>query len=470
MNNKDRITGKIVLKAVLKNISPVLIGKGSGEASDVDVMRLPDDNPYIPGSSIAGTIRSFFYEYVEKQLKTTNEKNNVEFFWGSDNTQKTVTCQSHIIFEDVLLKNEAKVIVRDGVKINSVTNIVEKGGKYDYELIEPGAEFNFYAEITIREGIHEFAKKMACFIYDSLTDDSFRIGALTNTGFGKIKLIEQHTWYFNFKDVGTDKNWFEFLKNGTVNLNELKLEEIKEKFKINKNEFRIEADFTIKSALIIGSYGINPNDPDKSHLQSNGKHILSGKSIRGALRHRALKILNAKGVSNAEGYLDNLFGWVSEKSELKHNALTNKKVKAIKGRLRINEVILDSNQVMPLKQDRIKIDRFTGGTISGAKFDSQPIWKISDKKFTLSFNLRNPQSLEIELLLHLLKDLWIEDLAIGGEKNVGRGIITGYEASIFYNDIPVDTIKRNVDKSGLTFISGNSGKINKFISEFKIVT
>ncbi len=41
---------------------------------------------------------------------------------------------------------------------------------------------------------------------------------------------------------------------------------------------------------------------------------------------------------------------------------------------------------------------------------------------------------EIGLLLLVLKDLWHGDLAIGGEKNVGRGVFQGLTAEISWEN------------------------------------
>ena len=38
---------------------------------------------------------------------------------------------------------------------------------------------------------------------------------------------------------------------------------------------------------------------------------------------------------------------------------------------------------------------------------------------------------EAGLMLLVLKDLWNGDLAIGGEKNAGRGVLQGLSATIF---------------------------------------
>ena len=89
----------------------------------------------------------------------------------------------------------------------------------------------------------------------------------------------------------------------------------------------------------------------------------------------------------------------------------------------------------PLVQNRIAIDRFTGGTLHGALFDEQPIYGGDETVVTLDLFLRqvndpNQNNAEIGLLLLLIKDLWTSDLAIGGESSIGRGRLQGIKAEI----------------------------------------
>jgi len=82
---------------------------------------------------------------------------------------------------------------------------------------------------------------------------------------------------------------------------------------------------------------------------------------------------------------------------------------------------------------RIKIDRFTGGTIKTALFNTMPLWSNNEqnKSVTINMDVIKYNPWEAGLMLQVLKDLWCEDLPIGGEKNVGRGILKGICAKIF---------------------------------------
>ena len=147
-------------------------------------------------------------------------------------------------------------------------------------------------------------------------------------------------------------------------------------------------------------------------------------------------------------------GWVDKESGDK-----------IKSRVIVDEtpLIEEADEVI---QARIKIDRFTGGTLSGALFDSQPLWRKdnSHKMINIRIKLLNYQNWEAGLMLLILKDLWNEDLPIGGEKNVGRGILQGLEATIKYADKEIVLIKQ--PDNHVLFTKGRPEDIEKFVADF----
>lgn len=158
------------------------------------------------------------------------------------------------------------------------------------------------------------------------------------------------------------------------------------------------------------------------HLQSwrDGelKPVISGTSLAGVLRHRAERIANTLSVGNrTKCLINNLFGDVDEETKAARSS-----------RLIIHEaVITDSHDMV---QNRIAIDRFTGGAYHGALFDEQPVWGNGKTEIHLALEIRSPEKHEIGLLLLLLKDLWTEDLPVGGESSIGRGRLKGQYAEI----------------------------------------
>lgn len=410
-NYKERITGKILLVATLRNTSPLLLGSGLSDVADKEIIKLPNGTPYIPASALAGKLLRRFKDAYGPADKTYRQ------FWGIDEGKSIF--QSHIVLEDALLQGETyHTTVRDGVKIEHQTNLAKDQGKYDYELLEVGHAFTFKAEITLRASFDaDRFKKMAGTVLELLKKD-FRIGAHETSGFGEMERASANAYLFEFpKD---SEKWFSYLgSNALPNVVALPYFEIKE-----KPLFKIEATFALKTTFLTSTYGVKSNEPDKTQLKrreiGNDKEmfILSGKALRGAIRHRGLRILNTIKVPDADNKINALFGVVDENTQ-----------KAQKSKIRVREGVFEGAE--KFAQTRIKIDRFTGGTISGALQEAEPLAKGTVK---LTIEIPNYTNQEAALLLFILKDLWTADLPIGGDKNVGRGVLNGVSGKVKMGD------------------------------------
>jgi len=157
--------------------------------------------------------------------------------------------------------------------------------------------------------------------------------------------------------------------------------------------------------------------------------VLPGTSLRGAIRSRSEKIINTL-QANGNELLSELFGWVDDQPD------SNGDKRVIKSRVKIRESQINKDTYAEEIQSRIKIDRFTGGVINNALFDSMPLWSKDGmaSMATLEISIKDYEDWEAGLMLMVLKDLWNGDLAIGGEKNVGRGVLQGLSASITCDD------------------------------------
>jgi CRISPR/Cas system CSM-associated protein Csm3 (group 7 of RAMP superfamily) len=465
----EKITGKIILEGQLVSLSPVLIGKGEGEESDMDIMLLPNSRPYIPPSSFTGCLASLFRKKVDGL--TADEKILAEALWGTDKEEEKTKSgknvyQSHLLVDDLYPPDDASftISLRDGVKIHPGSNTAVTGGKYDYRLLEPGTLFSLRMEITLRDEMEshiDFFRKMISFVHGAPYFRQFRLGAHTSTGFGKLGWMNGtfKSYYFNFKDKADDREgWFEYLRRCEKLTSSDFVSNTNNKFTLKAERyFNIIAGFRLKSALMIGSYAERMGEPDKVHLKSNHKAMLPGKSIKGAIRHRALKILNTLGINGAEDQLNTMMGFVKEENKEYHENT------AQKSRLQIEETLLDEVTVDQI-QPRIRIDRFTGGAAEGALFDSMPVWRKGDNLFFIDLYLQDYKDGEAGLLLQLLKDLWTGDLSIGGEKNIGRGVLEGAKAHIVWIDDKGTELSTAIETAdgGKLKLDENAGKLEDF--------
>lgn len=427
MNNPAAVIGKLVLKGRLMAKKPLIIGSGNDDLANIEVLRNEEGKPFIPATSFVGVLR----HCIEEESCKENPKQS-EYFWG---TKTDKGAQSALCCHDLKLSKNNKVTIkiRDGVAINPKTGIAIDEKKYDYEVVEPGVSFDMHLEVTVRKAFDKgFFKRILATIVELLEKGEVSFGAKTTSGFGRCKLEDMKYYEFDFSKKEDVWPWLkkEDFPEGAKSINV-------NPFQIRQNTFTIDAIFSIKSSLIVRSYSSELESSDIVHIKSNEKNVLPGTSTKGAIMARGLKILKTLGCTSAEDMINKLFGFVDKKDK--------KKSKVI-----VEETEIKKPKVVAELQHRIKIDRFTGGTIKTALFDSMPLWSNgNDKAVEIKMTINNYQDWEVGLLLLILKDLWNEDLSIGGEKNVGRGILKGHLAKIRWdgNEITIG------EKEGVLYIS-----------------
>lgn len=111
---------------------------------------------------------------------------------------------------------------------------------------------------------------------------------------------------------------------------------------------------------------------------------------------------------------------------------TSKKKVLKKANLRVEESVLEGG-ISDFVQTRIKIDRFTGGTIQGALLEEQPVFGFplhnqneQKSSIKLCFQLRHFKEehyWQAGLLLFLIRDLIQGKIRLGGGKAIGRGLV-----------------------------------------------
>ena len=412
---------KIKIEGTLFLQSPLLIGSGtesSGRQHEVDTYVLKNEReiPFIPGTSLAGVLR----EYLSRRYLDQPDMTDYLFGRIIPKSDGSKDIQSAIVLNDIVLK-ETDLILRDGVAIDGYTNTAIKGCKYDYEAIERGAWGDFYMEVTLRK-MHEACKAEIEEAIEALLvhmQQGFMLGALTAKGFGRVCVKRLKMKRYDFSQLDDVAAWFTGAELETVPDYTAKKEEIPE-------DFVVDADFALRSSLIIRDYNTDEQTAKGETLSavqkmSDGSYVIPGTSIKGVLRHQAEKILRRLGKDAT--MLDDVMGYAKEQA--KH-----------KSRLFVDEVyIKKDNKVIAQEQSRNRIDRFTGGTIESALFTTKPIWQKHGEDKTIEnfhYEIHGCNKWEAGLALFLLRDLWLGNVAIGGEKSIGRGTLKGLGARIRY--------------------------------------
>lgn len=209
-----------------------------------------------------------------------------------------------------------------------------------------------------------------------------------------------------------------------------------------ENRYKITGELVVLTALHIGSgkEGENHDSPFMS-LEVNGEKLyyIPGSSFRGYLSTKLERFLEEdNGIvlkdKNTNDKLNSadvklIFGYTNldgEKDEVKNRVAKKLGYKDLKqidsfksmaGRIHIADMKILS-EVDSIKRDGIKIDRNTGATEKGAKFDYDVL--PSGTKFKFVMELENLEKYQINLVALALQDILDGDL-FGGKLSRGIG-------------------------------------------------
>ena len=266
--NPARILGRITVQGTLQLDAPLLIGEGaSGEERsdrDIHVLRDKEGIPFIPGTSLAGALRSF----VEEDMPDAAELLFGTLGTSSDRGAGTDGRQSAAMLCDIVLAG-AQLGVRDGVSLDGITGTTVPHGKYDYEIVESGARGEFYAEITLR-GVHEAEEKRiknALLRLRDLLISGFCVGALTTKGFGRMHVAGMQVDCYDFSRKEDVAAWLfpKERKAAVCRPHIPAVEELPHPI-YTADDFMVEADFALAGSLIIRDY------EDANRMTAGGKN------------------------------------------------------------------------------------------------------------------------------------------------------------------------------------------------------
>lgn len=490
-NENRKIARRILVRGKLTLLTPARFGSGEESAvTSMSILRDADSNlPLLPGSSIAGAMRAYLrerkdgYETVEiKGFSLLSQK----LFGSVVDGEQGESRESYLMIEDALA-DKAATEFRPGVKIDSATRIVDeidgKGGQlYDMELLEAGSGFDLNFELDLPENEDEQKELLEAFAIalTGFETGEIGLGARKRRGFGECRVDGWNVQIYDLKNPKELTAWISGAPGSLPTGNT-----IAEKLGFthplsdHRHRFKLEAEFRLSGSLLIRSGGNDPASPDMVHLRS--KHgsagiapILSGTSLTGAMRARGLRIAKTLFADDkkARKFVSEIFGpdKLPKKNERKPDEIP------FASRLMVRERKVEGEKDMV--QSRIRIDRFTGGTFPGALFEQQPVIGGSKSKVHVSIELRCPKAKEkgdaeenkkqfeaqIGLLLHILKDLWTGDLALGGESSAGRGRLEGIKADmcLYQPNQQMQEWHLTPASNGKLHIEGNRDALNQY--------
>ena len=427
--NGASIAQKILIRGRIHLDSPLLIGAGKGSEDpdhivDTPIMRGYGNRPMIPGTSLAGVLRSAL---------GIQESGCEERLFGCMAETEDSSWQSLADVSDIVFTDSVGVAHRDGVAIDAVAGTAKTGKKYNFEVLERGASANLEIILTVREAQkNKILDKDIKRLVDMLKS-GFKLGAGTAKGLGKVHCAPVCAVWYDFEKDEAIEAWLKRDSDSLQNIdkwkhsiqNKLNFYEGKEEKVYNPNDFIIDADFDLTSSLLVrkGSAEMKDGSSVTVMQKSREEYLIPGSSLKGVLRQHAAYVLSLFG--RDESFLNDMMGFAKEENH-----------EGKKSRLFVEEVYINPEDVLARKQSRNSIDRFTGGTIKEMLLTEEPIWKTGDNRnvpISMHFGLQDcSEEWEAGLMLFLLRDLWDGRIAIGGDKAIGRGTLKGCRAAVHY--------------------------------------
>lgn len=456
--NSRKIDQRIVVEADLVLQTPALFGTGDHDLI-TDMPLLVDGfdgvTPVLTGASLTGALRAYLsareagYRQSDHIVQTRGALTEALFggFKGDDDG-----LQSALIVDDAFGENFG-IEMRDGVRIDPKTRTADKGKLFDMQVWQSGTTFPLRLELLIATPRHKIAnadyqkqlRKGLRIALAGLSDGGITLGGRKKRGFGRIEAINWRVKSYNLKTASGLCDW---LKNGHQTLEAQGVDTLEsvadeplfqfDELVDERHRFRMEGEFGLAGSLLIRSAGRpNTTSPDMVHLTNHADvPILSGTSVTGALRARAMRILNLFPNVDTRQRINDLFGVFGEDLRDEDNPAASRiiveeteivnEVRAANGKIDLKPAELN------LVQNRVAIDRFTGGAKDSALFNEQPLFGKPQTRIMTNVTVHNPKPSDIGLLLLLLKDLWTGDLPLGGEVSVGRGRLTGRAVTMQY--------------------------------------
>ena len=405
--NLNPIIKRIAVLCKMTLLSPALIGSGESENSKRDIYRDAEENPIIPGTSLAGVLRN-----------ALDEEEAAKLFGRLINSRDDASETSPLWVFDAPLYNKpsekpdktpAEVIVIDNVALDE-NKVAKPEAKFDFEAVECGTCFDLRLLLFVRnenrdDNLEELLKKLL----DNL--NSLYVGGKTSRGFGKLKCVSIHRQEFHNNPDDLEA-WMHFKKN------DLDLNCYNET--INpappSEAGTICATLRLDGSLLIRNDYSVVGDENTAHITSTGLPVIYGTSWAGAIRSGLERLLKTKEAdfSNYNNYLNSVFG-CSEIDE------KTKKQKTHPSKIRI-----DASYFAQDKRHlttRVKIDRWTGGSVERALFTARPQFG-GHITLTIYYSEKSKPETEAvrQLLLLALKVIDLGIIAIGGETSIGRGV------------------------------------------------
>lgn len=395
--SSNPIIEKLVWHVKFRIEEPLCVSGGTDAATDMDVIKDFDGNPFVPGSSVAGAFKHY--------LDECGEATSLLGGGTGDDTR-----MSPLLISDLRFEADGDMIdERDGIKLENKRTV--DGSKFDMEIVKIGTTGTLELELNIREKDKDSReiewKDQVLRILGAVNAGDIRLGARKTRGFGRLSVTEVWEKAFSKDNV---ESWLEYMLGNTDGFTSVTVDK-----EGNQALFAsIVFPLRLSGGISIRRYSARPGAADYETLtvnesDGNVSAVVPGSSWNGAIRSRAGEILSDFGVRDVTNILREWFGYVDEKERTAKQSQVYIRESLIRGGTELEMV-------------RNKIDRFSGGMAEGSLYRERSYFE-GDLELELRVKKTCPDWKAIcGLLLLISKDIENGYLPVGGQTAVGRGI------------------------------------------------
>lgn len=459
------------------------IGK-DGDPADSPLRRAGNGRLMIPGYALGGALRTMATRLAPRLglqmckilLETNDEKpcqcETCQLFGDlyPDENDDAGGTASLLWISDAFVKDAAhpkddpRTHIRDGVGIGREQRAAARNVKYDYEVVPPGAVFDLRLKLVDDDS--DSAKMRARLFAAALAEwkeGRGRLGANAARGLGRFTLTirDQHKLSLDTParlinylkspkpwelDSGSNTTWFDNTLEEANGLGRSSaVGEAARGFVTVEFQIGVEGPFLINDPLTAALAGFDHAPLLQVAANEAGAPVLSGSSLRGAMRARAEKIARTLATLEwGESFLEHCPACdplanqpgaplancdrriqIDDSDETPEGALCLACQLFGSPRRGSRLWIEDAGwagdpltAVVWHAQDFLAIDRFTGGGKEGAKFDAAP---LTNARFSARLTLHDPKDWELGWLVLVLRDLCDGDMTLGFGRAKGYG-------------------------------------------------
>ncbi len=457
----------LVIRGKLKLLTNLHIGSGiSNDYTDLPVIRDSEGMVFIPGTSIAGALRSGLeklqemidIDHIEEPLCDCPACTLFGSFPSTEyerDLSPTLTASKIWVYDSYVSsaasKDRSISSIRDHVGISRVNSTAAYHAKYNEESVVAGTEFDFCIAIeSDAEHLHMLAA-----VLNEWKSGRGALGGGRSKGFGRVKLdnikvfkinlssIDKVIAYLQCDDILTAVSSL-FLSEEPNWLQD-ELDRSKDCFATDKSRrvyTEIDLKLTVDGGVVVSDIVSEViEDTDIAPIKQCDKYIIPGSSLRGAFRAQAERVARTVVTMDTTDRGDYLkkcpachpFNLPSSK---KGSCESGYRVKIEEGqivdiksevclacrffgmthlgsRISISDGIVEKH-LEPDRFNFVAIDRFTGGSLDKALFNAKVLMY---PKFKTKIIIENPADWELGWLYLVIRDIQDGFVSIGWGKS-----------------------------------------------------